>query len=69
MFKGYCRAQFEYSAQTDEELGIQEHELLLIIDDSDADWWTAKVKQTEQVGLVPSTYVEPVNQFFTPGFS
>jgi len=49
---------YDYSAQTNEEIDIQEGDLLEVIDDSDTDWILVKSTHTNQQGLVPANYVE-----------
>ncbi|ODV85243.1 hypothetical protein CANARDRAFT_28517 [[Candida] arabinofermentans NRRL YB-2248] len=70
-FIGVCVALYEYQAQNDEELSLQEGDLLYLLEKSDVDdWWKVKKRVVdadveEPAGLVPSTYVEaskPVNQ-------
>ena len=57
-------AQYDYDANTEEELTIKENDIVYLLDDSDPEWWKAKLKTADpnelRVGLIPSNYVEPV---------
>ncbi|KAG7759121.1 hypothetical protein KL911_000258 [Ogataea haglerorum] len=64
-FLGVYVALYDYQAQNDEELSIQENDLLYLLEKSDIDdWWKVKKRVVdadveEPSGLVPSTYIEP----------
>eukprot|EP00842_Homolaphlyctis_polyrhiza_P004731 jgi/Hompol1/5259/HPOL_004277-RA len=49
-------ALYDYDPATDEEIAIREGQLLRVYEKVDADWWF--VKQDNNVGLVPASYVE-----------
>ena len=49
-------ALYDYDPATDEEIAIREGDFIRVYDQSDPDWWF--VKQDDNVGLVPATYVE-----------
>ncbi|KAF9360983.1 cytoskeletal protein binding protein [Mortierella sp. AD094] len=63
-FLKVCVAQYDYDANTEEELTIKENDVLYIIEDDDPEWWKAKLKTADpnelHIGLVPSNYVEPL---------
>lgn len=61
-----CKALYDYEKQNDEEITFKEDDILYIIETDDPDWWKAQLKipsldQAGPVGLVPSNYVEEVN--------
>lgn len=52
-------ALYDYTPIEDGELAIKEGAQLMVLDDSDPDWWLVKqVSKTGGKGLVPRTYVE-----------
>ncbi|KAJ3194292.1 cytoskeletal protein binding protein [Irineochytrium annulatum] len=54
-----AKALYDYDATTDEELTMREDDNLMVLDDTDADWWKVRlVKKGGGEGLVPATYVE-----------
>ncbi|GAA5968784.1 hypothetical protein JCM11641_000732 [Rhodosporidiobolus odoratus] len=59
-------AEFEYDAQTEDELSIQEGQVVWVIEDDDPDWHKVKLKVADpssasspSVGLVPASYLTP----------
>ncbi|KAG9510884.1 Tyrosine-protein kinase Src42A [Fragariocoptes setiger] len=46
-----------WGARTKEDLEFQEGEHLVIIDDTQGEWWLAKSLTTEKTGYIPSNYV------------
>lgn len=68
-----CKALYDYTAQSDEELTFKEDDILYILDkDEDPDWWKAQLKpasldQVGPIGLVPANYVDEVRNPCTPG--
>jgi hypothetical protein len=67
VFVGVSKALYPYQPQTDEELGLDEGDLLYILEKSTTDaWWKAKKKAgseadaEEPTGLIPNNYVEDV---------
>ncbi|VEU21134.1 DEKNAAC102064 [Brettanomyces naardenensis] len=64
-FLGIYVALYDYEAQNEEELNLQQDDLLYVLEKSDVDeWWKVKKRVVdadveEPVGLVPSTYIEP----------
>ncbi|GAA5924858.1 hypothetical protein JCM3775_005489 [Rhodotorula graminis] len=64
------RVEFEYEAQTDDELSVYEDQLVFVLEDDDPDWHKVKVKNPDpsapaQVGLVPASYLVPVSAIRT----
>ena len=66
-FVGIYKAVFDYEPRAEGELGIQDGDLLFILDKSADDaWWKAKKKAAsdedeEPEGLVPNNYIEEVS--------
>ncbi|KAI9333405.1 hypothetical protein BDR26DRAFT_1010134 [Obelidium mucronatum] len=61
-----ARAAFDYDARTDEELTIREGTMLLVLDDSDPEWWLCQERlnsdafQDAKQGLAPVNYLEEI---------
>ncbi|TPX75346.1 hypothetical protein CcCBS67573_g03392 [Chytriomyces confervae] len=59
-----ARAAYDYEARTDEEITMREGTVLLVLDDSDPDWWQCKEHvsgdafQDGGQGLAPVIYLE-----------
>ncbi|KAI8820880.1 uncharacterized protein EV422DRAFT_67014 [Fimicolochytrium jonesii] len=52
-------ALYEYEATNEEELTIKENDNLLVLDDSDEEWWFVRlISKKGREGLVPASYVE-----------
>lgn len=52
-------ALYDYTAQGEGEISIREGENLLVIDDSDPEWWNVRsMKKSGGEGFVPMTYVQ-----------
>lgn len=63
--KMVARVIYDYEARDEGELSIKEGNILLITNDTDADWWEAVSRPIDtfdegKKGLVPLTYVEEV---------
>ncbi|GAA5830792.1 hypothetical protein JCM11251_001076 [Rhodosporidiobolus azoricus] len=61
---GLAVVEFEYEAQTEDEISIQEGQIVWVLEDDDDDWHKVKIKQSEpssvpQIGLVPASYLTP----------
>uniref|UniRef100_A0A8C5GJE3 SH3 domain-containing protein n=1 Tax=Gouania willdenowi TaxID=441366 RepID=A0A8C5GJE3_GOUWI len=52
-------AKWDYTAQQDQELDIRKNERLFLLDDSKT-WWRVR-NAANQMGYVPSNYVERKN--------
>ena len=50
-------ALYDFDAQGEDELSVQEHELVTIIDKSDDEWWSVR-NASGQEGVVPAQYVQ-----------
>lgn len=50
-------ALYDYDARTDEDLSFKKGEHLIILNDTQGDWWFARSKATKQEGYIPSNYV------------
>ena len=67
-FLGIYRAIYAYVPQSEGELEISEGDLLYLLEKStEDDWWKAKKRATandddEPIGLIPSNYIEEVDQ-------
>ena len=61
-----CKALYDYTAQTDDELTFHEDDVLYILENDDEDWWKAKLKISNaedaenSIGLVPRNYIQEV---------
>ncbi|KAJ3064977.1 cytoskeletal protein binding protein [Podochytrium sp. JEL0797] len=60
-----ARVAFDYEARTDEELSIKEGAVLLVLDDSDPEWWLCVERlddafQDAKKGLAPVNYIEEI---------
>jgi len=53
-------ALFPYEAQQDDELSFPADAVLEILDQENTSGWF-KARLGDQVGLIPSTYVQPIN--------
>jgi hypothetical protein len=53
-------ALFPYEAQQDDELGFPADAVLEILDQGNTSGWF-KARLGDQVGLIPSTYVQPID--------
>lgn len=51
-----AKALYEYTAGSDGEVSFSEGESLVIVDNSDTDWF--KVIDKDRIALVPAAYVE-----------
>lgn len=50
-------ALYDYDARTDEDLSFRKGEHLIILNDTQGDWWFARSKATKLEGYIPSNYV------------
>lgn len=50
-------ALYDYDARTDEDLSFKKGEHLVILNDTQGDWWFARSKATRLEGYIPSNYV------------
>jgi hypothetical protein len=58
---GVYRAAYDYAKQEEDELNLTQDEILFVLDKEDPDWWRVKRKDTDEAGLVPSSYLEEVS--------
>ncbi|PFH46321.1 hypothetical protein AMATHDRAFT_7968 [Amanita thiersii Skay4041] len=63
LYLAVLKASYDYQPQSDDEVQIKENQILLLLDNTDDDWWKVKLKSDPQdddgpVGLVPAAYVE-----------
>ncbi|KDQ13730.1 hypothetical protein BOTBODRAFT_133293 [Botryobasidium botryosum FD-172 SS1] len=68
-FISLVKANFDYTAQSDDELSIAEEQLLFLVENDDPEWWKVKVKSDAgdnngAVGLVPASYLEEAVPIF-----
>ncbi|GAA5940102.1 cytoskeletal protein-binding protein SLA1 [Sporobolomyces koalae] len=59
-----AKVEFDYDAQTEDELTVREDEVVWVLEDDDPDWHKVKTKTSDpsavpQVGLVPASYITP----------
>lgn len=68
LFIGVYVAQYPYTAQTEQEISLEQGDLLYLLEKSqEDDWWKVKKRvlgsETEEpVGLVPNNYIQPVSR-------
>lgn len=58
--KGTLRALYDYEARAEEDLPFKKGDILILLDDSNPDWWYARRSQSgsgRNDGYVPSNYV------------
>ncbi|QPG73436.1 hypothetical protein FOA43_000746 [Brettanomyces nanus] len=53
----YCRAQFDYSPEIDQELTFKKKDILMILHQQPDGWWFAENINTGDSGLAPSNYL------------
>ncbi|CAG8532527.1 1432_t:CDS:2 [Rhizophagus irregularis] len=59
-----CKALYDYTALTDDELTFHEDDVLYILENDDEDWWKAKLKISNaeeaenSIGVVPRNYIQ-----------
>ncbi|KAH8923006.1 hypothetical protein BT69DRAFT_1319808 [Atractiella rhizophila] len=53
---GKATALYAYPANSEDEVTLEENEVVLVLDNNDADWW--RVEKDGITGLVPATYLE-----------
>ncbi|XP_064606630.1 tyrosine-protein kinase SRK3-like [Liolophura sinensis] len=51
------KARYDYEARTNDDLAFRKGDQMILLDDSDADWWLARHIRTQQEGYVPRNYV------------
>jgi hypothetical protein len=67
VFLGIYRAIYDYVPQSDNEIGLSEGDILMVLDKSaDDGWWKAKKKghneeEEEPEGLIPNNYIDEVS--------
>ncbi len=67
LYLSLVKAEYDYTATSDDELTIEEGRVYYLVDNSDADWSKVMVKSDQEdapTGLVPSAYlkdVEPIS--------
>lgn len=58
--KSVYQSLYDYDARTEDDLSFKKGQKLVIVNNSDGDWWQAKLLGDERVGYIPSNYVAPV---------
>jgi fyn-related kinase len=53
-------ALYDYEARTDEDLSFKKGEHLLVLNDTQGDWWYARSRTSQRDGYIPSNYVARV---------
>ncbi|KAI8149986.1 hypothetical protein BJV82DRAFT_585388 [Fennellomyces sp. T-0311] len=51
-------AQWAYNGQGEDDLSFEQDATIVVLNDSDPDWWYGTVKGTSQTGYFPKTYVQ-----------
>ena len=54
----WAQALFDCAAERDDELSFQRGDVLLVVDDSDANWWQMALH--DKVGYCPAAYLRLV---------
>jgi hypothetical protein len=52
------KALFNFTGERAEDVGVEDGELVDLLDTSDPDWWTVRRQRDGQQGFVPASYVE-----------
>jgi hypothetical protein len=64
-FVGICRAIYDYSPQTSDELQVADGDVLYVLEKGQDGWWKVKMKVEDDddgpTGLVPESYIEHVS--------
>lgn len=50
-------ALYDYEARTEEDLSFKKGEKLIVVNDTQGEWWYARSMTTKQKGYIPSNYV------------
>lgn len=53
----YCRAQFKYKAEIEQELSFEKKDVLMVLHQQPDGWWFAENPRTGDSGLTPSNYL------------
>ena len=53
-------ALYDYNKRTEEDLSFRKGDKLLILNNSDGDWWQAQLVGSNKQGYIPSNYVAKV---------
>ena len=54
-----AKVLYDYEANLDDDITVHENENVVILDDTDPDWWKVRVvSKNGQEGMVPKTYIE-----------
>jgi len=59
----YFVARYAYQARTAEDLSFEKGESLLVLGNTDGDWWHAKSLKTQREGYIPRNYVAPASTY------
>ena len=54
-------ANFAFDGPALDDLAFKKDDVLVIINDTDGDWWQAKIQGTTTIGYIPSNYVRSVD--------
>lgn len=57
-----CKALYEYKKKSEDGVNLKMGEIVGILDDSDADWWTVVKLSSKEQGSVPSNFLEPYTE-------
>lgn len=52
-------ARFDFTSNDSEELNFAKNDRILVLQQLDANWWKGKSFDRDDIGLFPTTYVEP----------
>ena len=59
----YFIARYAYQARTAEDLSFEKGESLLVLGNTDGDWWHAKSLKTQREGYIPRNYVASASTY------
>ncbi|KAG0646508.1 cytokinesis 3 [Hyphodiscus hymeniophilus] len=67
VFPVWCRAKFSFTAESKNDLGFVEGDLIQAVNAGDGSWWVGKLgRNAREMGHFPSNFVEVLNQSFRP---
>ena len=66
-FPVWCRAKFSFTAESRNDLGFVEGDLIQAVNAGDGSWWVGRLgRNAREMGHFPSNFVEVLDQGFRP---